>query len=135
MALPPLTDRLIEANYIHDLSAPGAPHYDGIQIDGGESNIVIRGNTIINDHGQTSAVMIDNYFGPTNNVLVERNRLIGGGYTVYSDGQFGGGPITGVSFVNNRMGIGQWGYALIRNNTISESGNVDDNSGNPISLD
>lgn len=133
--ISPFGGSQVEANYIHDLGAPEAPHYDGIQIDGGESNIVIRGNTIINDYSQTSAVMIDNYFGPISNVSVEGNRLIGGGYTVYSDGNFDGGAITGVSFTDNRMGEGQWGYALIRNNTVTESGNVDDNTDAPISLD
>jgi Right handed beta helix region len=131
----PFSGSLIEANYIHDLAGTGNPHYDGIQFDGGNSNIVIRGNTVINDYGQTSAVMINNYFGPIRNVSVEDNRLIGGGYTVYSDGMFSGGPITGVSFTDNRMGEGQWGYALIRNNTITESGNIDDNTGAPITLD
>lgn len=125
---------LIEANFIHGLAAPGAPHYDGIQIDGDVSNVMIRGNTIINDYGQTAAIMIDNDFGPINNIRVESNRLIGGGYTVYSDGQFDGGPITGVSFNTNRIGGGHWGYALIRSNTITQSGNVDDNSGALIDL-
>jgi hypothetical protein len=73
--------------------------------------------------------MIDNYFGPANNIVVDNNRLLGGGYTVYSDGRFTGGPITGVQYTNNRIGYGQWGYALIANNDPVWSGNVDDATG------
>lgn len=123
---------LIQDSYIHDLKASGSPHYDGIQIDGGLANITIRHNTVINPWGQTSAVMIDNYFGTISNVIVDNNRLIGGGYTVYSDGQFTGGSITGVSFTNNRLGKGQYGYASINHNTNAIwTGNVDDVTGKP----
>ena len=61
----------IVGNYIHDLLASGSPHYDGIQIDGGVSNVIIRHNTIINSHTQTSAIMIDNGFGPISNIQVD----------------------------------------------------------------
>jgi len=130
----PDSGSLVEGNYIHGLLSPGSPHYDGIQIDGGISNVVIRGNTIINSHGQTSAVMIDNWFGPIHNISVEGNRLVGGGFTVYSDGQFSGGSISGVSFVNNRLGKGYWGYASIVNNTVTSTGNVDDDTGQTVGI-
>jgi hypothetical protein len=94
---------VIQENYIHGLLASGSPHYDGIQIDGGVSDVTISHNTIINPNGQTSAVMIDNFFGPISNIQVENNRLIGGGYTVYSDGQFRDATISGVAFINNRL--------------------------------
>ena len=55
---------------------------------------------------QTSAIMIDNYFGPISNISVDGNLLVGGGYTVYSDAQFTGGSITGVSVTNNHIGGG-----------------------------
>ncbi len=107
---------LIQDNYIHSLLASGSPHYDGIQVDGGMSNIDIEHNTVINDYGQTSAVMLDNYFGPLSNVTVNNNYLKGGGYTIYCSAQFGGsgggtgGAITNVKIINNTCGKGQWGY-------------------------
>lgn len=116
----------IKDNYIHDLRASGEPHYDGIQIDGGISDVLISHNTVVNAYGQTSAVMIDNYFGPISNIQVENNRLAGGGYTVYSDGQFNDSKITGVSFVNNRLGKGMWGYRSVVKNNVVWRGNVDD---------
>jgi hypothetical protein len=117
---------LIQDNFIHDLRASGSPHYDGIQIDGGISNVIIRHNTVINDHNQTAAVMIDNYFGPISNITVDNNVLVGGGYTVYSDGQFSGGSITGVSITNNHIGGGYWGDITYTANTPVYTGNVRD---------
>ncbi|WP_141937364.1 Ig-like domain-containing protein [Bradyrhizobium sp. UNPA324] len=117
---------IIKDNYIHDLNASGAPHYDGIQIDGGVSNVTISHNTVINDYSQTSAVMVDNYFGPISNVSVDNNLLVGGGFTVYSDAQFNGGSITGVSFTNNHMGSGYWGVTDFNLNSPTYTGNVND---------
>ena len=115
----------IQNNYIHDLLASGSPHYDGIEIDGG-SNVTISHNTIINSHDQTSAIMIDNYFGPISNISVDNNLLGGGGYTVYDDGHFTGGSITGVSFTNNHMASGAWGYTDFNATNPIYTGNVDD---------
>ncbi|MGO4706494.1 right-handed parallel beta-helix repeat-containing protein [Microvirga sp. 2MCAF38] len=117
---------LIQDNYIHDLKSDwSGPHYDGIQIDGNVSNVTIRHNTVINDHDNTSAIMIDNYFGPITNITVDNNYLSGGGYTIYSDGQFTGGAVTGVSFTNNYVGKGRWGSFSINKNTPHMAGNVE----------
>lgn len=117
---------VIKDNYIHDLKASGSPHYDGIQIDGGVSNVSISHNTVINDYSQTSALMIDNYFGPISNISADNNLLVGGGFTVYSDAQFSGGSITGVSFTNNHMGSGYWGATDFNLNSPTYTGNVND---------
>lgn len=120
------SNTLIQDNYIHDLQSDwSGPHYDGIAIDGGVSNIVIRHNTVINSHDQTSALMIDNYFGSVSNVIVDNNWLEGGGYTVYSDGNFKGGTISGVSFTDNYLVKGSYGYSLIRNNSPVWEGNIE----------
>lgn len=123
------SETVIQDNYIHDLKASGSPHYDGIQIDGGISHVTITHNTVINSYNQTSAVMIDNYFGPISDIRVDNNRIIGGGYTVYSDGQFRDATISGVAFVNNRLGKGYWGYSSFVKNKPIWRGNVDDGTG------
>lgn len=110
----------------------GSPHYDTIQMDGGVSNFEIIHNTIINEFKQTSALMIDNYFGSIRDILVDKNRLVGGGFTIYVDGQFSGGTISGVKVTNNRMGKGAYDYILIRNNNAVFSGNIDDLTGKAI---
>jgi hypothetical protein len=131
--LTPGSGSQLRNNWVHDLDAPGSPHYDGIQIDGGLSDITISGNHVdLSNHTQTSAVMIDNYFGPISNVSVVGNRLEGGGYTVYSDGQFGGGAIRGVSFTGNRLGRGYYGYASIVRNSPTWSGNTDATTGRSV---
>jgi hypothetical protein len=117
---------VIQNNYIHGLQASGSPHYDGIQIDGGVSNVTISHNTVINQWGQTSAVMIDNYFGPISNISVDNNLLSGGGYTVYTDAQFTGGSISGVSFTNNHIGAGQYGTTDFNKASPTFTGNVND---------
>ncbi|MDB5610832.1 MAG: hypothetical protein JWP25_7732 [Bradyrhizobium sp.] len=125
-------DAVIEGNYIHDLNASGSPHYDGIQIDGGVSNATITHNTVINSWGQVSAVMIDNFFGPISNIKVDDNLLTGGGFTVYNSAQFDGGPVTGVSFTNNHLGKGGYGYrAFTKTNTVWR-GNVDHITGRDL---
>jgi pectate lyase len=133
--LTPGSGSLLQDNYVHDLGAGGSdPHYDGIQIDGDRDNITILHNTVINQYHQTAAVMIDNGFGPINNITVKNNYLGGGGYTVYSDGQFSGGPISGVKFLDNTFRRGYWGYASFENNSPVVSGNTDAETGKTISL-
>ena len=132
--LTPGSGSVLRDNWIHGLAAPGSPHIDGVQIDGGLSNIRVEHNNIdMHEWTQTSAVMIDNYFGPINGVTVNDNLLVGGGYTAYSDGQFSGGTIQNVSFTNNRMGRGYYGYASIVKNSPVWSGNTDSETGATIS--
>ncbi|KQV34914.1 hypothetical protein ASC96_30065 [Rhizobium sp. Root1204] len=123
---------LIQDNYIHDMNAPnvragtvwGGPHYDGIEINGGVSGVDIRHNTIINDNGQTSAVMINNDFGPVSDIQIDGNYLAGGGYTIYSDGSFSStDKISGVEITNNELGQGHWGYYYFKGNTPLLSNN------------
>jgi hypothetical protein len=114
---------LIVDNYIHDMSGGADAHYDGIEINGG-GGTTIRHNTIINDHSQTSAVMIDNYFGAVPGIIIDNNYLAGGGYTIYSDGRFSStDPITGVQITNNYLGQGYWGYYAFWDNSPLVSGN------------
>ena len=117
---------VIQGNYIHDLKASGAPHYDGIQIDGAISNVTIQHDTIINSYTQTSAVMIDNGYGAISNIKVDNNLLVGGGYTIYVDGQFGSSSITGVSITNNHMGAGRWGITNFNKTSPIYKGNIND---------
>lgn len=124
---------VIQNSYVHGLAAPGSPHYDGIQIDGNVNNVKITGSTIINNQTQTSAVMVDNGDGPATNIVVDGNRLIGGGYTVYADGQFSTSSSVNVSYTNNRIGKGYYGYGLVRQSSVTWSNNVDDKTGSAVS--
>ena len=123
----------VGANHIHDLAAPGSPHYDGVQMDGGQHDTTIENNLIdLRNWGQTSAVMIDNDFGPVSNVTVRNNRLIGAGYTLYVDGQFSSvDHISGVVVANNRFSGGAFGDIVTRNASTTITGNGNTDSGGP----
>jgi Ca2+-binding RTX toxin-like protein len=121
-----LGDSLIQDNYIHDLNMKGSPHYDGIEINSGHDIQMIH-NTIINDHTQTSAIMMGNNFGGLYNIDVENNRLVGGGYTVYVDTSKGSQPIdsNSINISYNQIGGGVYGdFAFYENHPITK-GNVD----------
>ena len=124
---------VIQDNFIHNMRGTAGSHLDGIQADGGFSNLTIVHNTVINEQGQTSALMLDNYWGPINNVQIDNNLLIGGGYTVYlnevANGQAGGGAVTNVTFTNNHLGSGTYGTLDLRTELGDQptiSGNVND---------
>jgi len=124
----------LEDNWIHDQGSSGSPHFDGIQIDGGLSNVIVRHNTVsaYTGSGGVSALMIDNYWGPINDILVENNKLAGGGFTSYCDGQFDGGAITNVRYLNNRFKKGGYDYVNFNQTNPTFTGNVDDVTGAPI---
>jgi hypothetical protein len=117
---------LIQDNYIHGLLATGAPHYDGIEMNGNQNNVTIRHNTIINQHNQTSAIMIDNWAGPSSNIVVDNNLLVGGGYTIYDDAHFNKSPISSVSITNNHFGAGSFGIRNFNGTSPVFTGNVND---------
>src|SRR6185312_2000984 len=123
----------IKDNFIHDLQGTSGSHFDGIQADGHFSNVNIDHNTVINEHDQTSALMLSNYWGPINDTHIDNNLLVGGGYTVYLDevaqGQKVGGKITDLSFTNNHLGTGHYGTMDLRTELGDHptiTGNVND---------
>lgn len=116
---------LISDNYIHTMLAAGSPHYDGVQLQGNLSNVTLRHNTIYNDQPQTSALMITNDSGSIDNVLVEDNVLVGGGYTIYCDNH-GTPNITDVTIRNNHVGAGSYGETAISTVNPVYTGNASD---------
>lgn len=112
----------IRDNYIHDFRTSPDGHYDGIEINGGH-DIQIVHNLIVNEHDQTSAVMMNNEFGGLSNISIKNNRLVGGGYTIYLDGRKGGGTVDDASIriIGNQIGGGRWGnFALYDSRPVVE---------------
>jgi hypothetical protein len=120
----------VEDNYIHGLHSPGPdPHYDGIQLHGGvTSDVTIRHNSVLVAINDNSAITT----GVVQNVLIDGNRLSGGGYTIYIDGRHGEGTVSGVSITNNRLGSHAVGYFAFDLSTPVVSGNVNDVKGFPL---
>jgi hypothetical protein len=123
----------IQDSYIWGLASADDGSYHGIKMDGSVNDVHILHNTIINDHDATAAVMINDYAGPARNVTVDRNRLAGGAFTLYSDAA-AAGTISGVVVTNNRFRKGSAGYASVRNNSVTQSNNVDDVTGEGLLL-
>lgn len=100
-------DSELTDSYVHDLAGSETSHYDGVGAEGARG-WVVRNNTIINDHAQTSALTIG--LGASDG-LVERNYLAGGGYTLYA----GPEPGTGIRVRDNVFSTsrfengGMWG--------------------------
>ena len=117
---------LIQDNYIHDLYRIDGGHYDGIQMDGGFSHVKVLHNTIINDKGQTSAIMIDGYWGDISDIVVDNNLLVGGSYTIYATGVNVAGSVTGIQVTNNHLGKGTYGYTIFQESDVRASGNIND---------
>jgi hypothetical protein len=128
---------LIQDNYIHNMAKPAGAHPDGIQADGGFDNLKIIHNTVVNEVGDNASLMLSNYWGPINGAVIDHNAFLGGGYTVYlgemgSQPAGGGGPITNLSFTNNIVSEGGYGYMFLRSDLGHVpviSGNVDNVTG------
>jgi parallel beta-helix repeat protein len=113
----------VKGNYVHDLQDGSSdPHYDGISVQGGQNGVLIEGNTVLGR--DTSDIFIKNDFGPISNVTVKGNYLAGNpGYTIYVDANASGGPITGVSIIDNYVQKGFYGYYSIEKSSPVVSGN------------
>jgi hypothetical protein len=87
-------DAQVLYTYVHDLVATSLSHNDGIQLLGGESNTIIKGNLLMGPfHAQTSAIIIKADRGNIVNVTVQDNFLSGGAYTFYAyDASYAGVP-------------------------------------------
>lgn len=129
-------------SYLHDfVTYPSDPaqggkpsHSDGIQVQAGQG-VTIRGTTITG--ANNAAVMVTQDAGTVSNLTIEGNYFDGGGCSVNFGSQ--GAPKTGLVVRNNRFGRSQRvsGCAIIRNpvaSPLTESGNVWDDSGLPVSV-
>jgi len=117
-------------NYIHDLipyDIGGDPHIDGIQMFTDATNpCTIQGNNIIANLDGNSCIT-----GADENTIINSNRLIGGGYTVYFRYD------TTCQLTNNRFGahtFDHWVDAGGGTGTPTVTGNVDDDTDEPITF-
>jgi Tryptophan-rich Synechocystis species C-terminal domain/Right handed beta helix region len=120
----------LENSYIHDLNAGSGTHYEDVGYFGAAKSLTfslnIQNNTLINQHNQTAAVFLQNYFGGLNNITVNNNVLVGGDYTIYVDGSASSAPVSNVSITNNHMGAGIYGITDFMKSSPVYTGNVDD---------
>ena len=121
---------ILENSYIHDLNAGSGTHYEDVGYFGAAKSstfsLNIQNNTLINQHNQTAAVFLQNYFGGLNNITVNNNLLVGGDYTIYVDGSASSAPVSNVSITNNHMGAGIYGITDFMKSSPVYTGNVND---------
>ena len=99
---------LIADNWLHSFTTQAANgHIDGYQTEGAKNGI-IRHNTIDVSQDQDAAIAIWNGRKSADDILVERNLLTGGGFTVYAEDYSpseatpaGGFSLTNIRFVDN----------------------------------
>jgi hypothetical protein len=134
------TNTLLQDSYLHDFTPSADAHADGGQMQSGESNIVIRHNTINIPQGN-SALFFAPDLGPSSlgPVLIDGNLLGGGNFTLFIvDGNNGQYHQSGYTVTNNRfLRTANYGPVNINEpkaNFIVWSGNVYDNNGEAILL-
>jgi hypothetical protein len=133
------SNTVIKDNYIHDLntSDPAITHFDGIFVDGGFNNVLISHNTVLGR--DTSCVFICNDFGPMDNIVVDRNLLLGqndAAASIYVIEKAGNpAQITNVQVTNNVIGKGYWYWDSVERTEPVWTNNVDYATGKIISTD
>lgn len=126
---------VIEDSWIHDLWLTPLDHADGIQQDGGGSNITIKGNFIdAVDHGfghggeYNAGIQVDK--GAASNFLIEGNWIYGDSSGYGINFRANGGSNNRI--INNRFGRGAGIDTLHTEGSVTVSGNVWDDTGTPI---
>jgi hypothetical protein len=124
------SDSLIEDNYIHDLrnDTYHDPHYDGLQIPGMganvSNNLITHNNFDLGPGTSSSITMAD-----ATNIDITNNRLHGGTYNIYFEGN-----TTGSDVANNVFAAYQFGeVAGATHASQTYSGNVSGDTAVPDS--
>lgn len=100
-------DTALLDSWVHDLARITADaHGDCVQILKGAHVQVLR-NTL--DAGTLNSAFIISAQAPVDDVLIEGNVVMGGGWTVYLGGNTKGIPVTGVRLVDNVFGPSKHG--------------------------
>jgi hypothetical protein len=111
-------------------------HFDGFQGSASMNRVTFRHNTIRNPCSQTSAIMVGHVESGSSDIVVDRNLLAGGGYTVYCEDRHLKVPMT---LTNNRFArtfspnSGYYNHSTSCNRpNVTRSGNVWDDTGAPL---
>lgn len=120
-------------SWIHSPKPSSDSHWDGVQVQAGVTNTVIKGNVIdASGADANSALFLAPDQGPSTNgpLTVAGNWLDGGNYTVFvNDGAGKQYYITDISVTDNRFGHGaKYGPAYV-NVPVTWTGNVWDDTG------
>jgi serralysin len=133
-----LKQGVVDHNFISGGGYATGAHADAISIDGANGKITITNNFIDYRNAAdapaktTSALAIGNYFGDNQDIVVQKNILLGGAYTVYVQ-DFGTYNYSKVEITGNIVGSGTWGdlypnrrpdELVFQNDSKTQIGNV-----------
>lgn len=97
-----IANGLFQDNYIHDFGLNEGDHLNGVTVGGGDATaLLVKHNTIFNDHGQTDAISLFQDFGGESNKTIDDNLVAGGGYCIY--GGAGATQTSNIRITNNRV--------------------------------
>lgn len=129
-------DSLLDS-WVHDLGVVGGDPVDGVQLDGGARDVVVRGNTIdvAGDAKANAAVFVkpEGTAPTTGPLTIEGNWLDGGTHTVQILTSSKGRVEQGTSLIGNRFGRAGGSPARITA-PVTVSGNVWTDTGAPVDL-
>jgi hypothetical protein len=126
----------VQDSWIHHATTENGQHADGMQLQNGQSNVMIKHNTIDpEEDGSNAAVFLKNDLGPNNTVgpvVVDDNLLGGGGFTLYAYKGSTGLEQGGITIENNHF-LRDYDYGPSAVNIpVTWSNNVFDNNGAAI---
>ncbi len=95
-----ISNGVIEDSYIHDFGYNSGDHLNGISVGGGDPlPLLVKHNTVLNDHDQSDAIALFQDFGTEENKTITGNLVAGGSYSIY-----GGAPGSGCTKYTNSAG-------------------------------
>jgi len=102
---------LIQDCWVHDLAGVDSGHFDGVAMQGGFSNVIVRHCSIANNKGGPD-IYCNGDFGNMDNLVFDNNLLTGSTtFTIQIDPKKS--KITNVIIKNNLMIKGYYGYRAI----------------------
>ena len=134
-AVKPFSNVVLADSYIHHLGSNAGSHSDGVQMVGG-SNVTIRGNNFEMRHDEpgytnSQVVILKTDMGPISNVHLDRNWINGGGFSVQVVRE--DAALSNIRITDNRFGRDyQFGPIRISGATVTRTGNVWDDTGEPL---
>lgn len=134
----------IENSFFNVTANISGEHYEDIYDGGGNGNLIVNHDTMLNPQGQTATVFASTDFGNQDTLTISNSLLAGGGYTIYGGASCttgGCGKVIGpVTISNNRFSkkyypnSGYYGLFAYFNESVTKfSGNYWDNNLESIS--
>ena len=126
----------LEDSWLHDFKPFSGAHADGAQLQAGETNIIVRHNTIdlSTTANANAALFIAPDLGPSSPgpLTIENNYLNGGNYTTFiADGNNGQYYLSNITLRNNTFGR-NYSYGALRINVPATITNNTYTDGTPV---